>query len=105
MQRTYVGFLNGPTRIGRAAFFDNSWYQGAALDFMGSDAGAFPQLWSVTAFGAQGAIYLRPRADGLSDFPYHNYDDWSALAWGLCRYTVNPDGSQSDPVECMDRPW
>lgn len=106
MERTYVGQLNGSPHIGRAAYFDNVWFKGSAIQFMESTTGSVPQLWAASTFVTKdNTIFFRPRADGVVDTTYRNYDDWQPLGWGLCRFMVNPDGSESNPVRCMARPW
>lgn len=103
MQRSFAARIGGPTTVGLGSFFDNSWLHGTAIDFVDSDAGGVSQLWAAIEF--KGSIEFRPRADGIVDLPYRNHDDWSVLAWGLCRFTVNPLGNESSPITCRSRPY
>lgn len=103
MHRSFNGKIGGKTFVGLGSYFDNSWLEGAAIDFVDSNAGGVSQLWAAIEFN--GAIEFRPRADGIVDLPYRNYDDWTVLGWGICRFMVNPLGNESNPVACKARPY
>ena len=36
-----------------------------------------------------GQVSFRPHADGISDLPYSNKDDWPVIAWALCDVLAN----------------
>lgn len=100
--RTYVN-AKGTPRIGIASFFDNSFLEGAAFDFLSGDTTGTPQLWAALSF--KNGIEFRPRADGIVDLTYRNYDDWSVLGWGLCFFTVDPLRQDPKPIRCPNRPF
>ena len=45
-------------------------------------------------------LYLRPKADGIDDYTYTNYNDWETLRGGICKYMVNPAGDIPNPIKC-----
>ena len=107
MMRTYFSEATNSVRIGLKSPFDNVWFGGSAIDATASPSTGVPQLWTLQTFetskGAQ--LLFRPRADGIVNLKYQNYDDWNAVAWGLCNAVVNPGGTQSSPIHCPPKPY
>ena len=48
-------------------------------------------------------IMFRPKADGINDFGYRNYNDWDILRVNVCKQVVNPKGTVSNPIKCPER--
>ena len=48
-------------------------------------------------------VWFRPKADGIEDYTYRNYDDWEVLRIGLCKEVVNPGGLVSGPIKCLSK--
>jgi hypothetical protein len=107
MMRTYFSEAYDSVRIGLKSPFDNVWFGGSAIDATASPSTGVPQLWTLQTFenskGPQ--LLFRPRADGIVNLKYRNYDDWNAVAWGLCNAVVNPGGTQSNPIHCPPKPY
>ena len=51
-----------------------------------------PEAWVRSQF--------RPKADGINDLLYVNYNDWETIRLGLCRNVVNPGGLITNPIQC-----
>jgi hypothetical protein len=107
MMRTYFSESFNAVRIGLQSPFDSYWFGGLAIDATASPSTGVPQLWTLQTFenskGKQLLFY--PRADGIVNLKYQNYDDWNAVGWGLCNAVVNPGGTQSNPIHCPPRPY
>ncbi|MGH3713015.1 MAG: hypothetical protein ACRDT4_06065 [Micromonosporaceae bacterium] len=50
-----------------------------------------------------GKVQFRPKADGIQDVTYVNYNDWQVRRVNLCRNVVNPGGLVTDPPDCPVR--
>ncbi|MEO6456244.1 MAG: hypothetical protein ABIN97_19360 [Ginsengibacter sp.] len=89
-------------KIGLDSYFDNSWFNtyGISIFF---EPGKDINLRSVYT-AANGSkklhIFFRPKADGINDFSYKNYNDWETIRKNLCKEVVNPGGLVSNPVGC-----
>lgn len=107
MMRTYFSEASNGVRIGLQSPFDNVWFGGSAIDATASPSTGVPQLWTLQTFATSkgGQLLFRPRADGIVNLKYQNYDDWNAVAWGLCNAVVNPGGTQSNPIHCPPKPY
>jgi hypothetical protein len=90
-------------RVGLNTWFDNVWSGGKGLDFL-YEPGVDTNLRSVSVEGA-GEVVLRPKADGIQDFSYLNYNDWQVHRVGLCRQVVNPGGTVTNPIHCPANDW
>ena len=95
--------LSKQGRIGLDTWFDNVWLGGSGLDFL-YEAGVDTNLRSVSAVGT-GVVELRPKADGIQNFSYLNYNDWQVHRVGLCRQVVNPGDTVSNPINCPAKDW
>lgn len=103
----------GPTavqRIGLDSPFNNIWAdQRTGVDSMQESVGS--NVRAVIA-GPNGQLTLYPNADGISDFPIANHNDWSVFRTSLCRTLMYPTsalGSSTDPqvatpVQCEPPP-
>ena len=43
-------------------------------------------------------VDFRPNADGISDLPYRNYDDWKTIGWGSC--AVLAPAQETQRIQC-----
>ncbi|QMU30413.1 T9SS type A sorting domain-containing protein [Adhaeribacter radiodurans] len=89
-------------KIGLDSYFDNSWFYayGMSLYF---DRGQDTNLRAVSTIGSEENklnVVFRPKADGINDFSYTNYNDWEVLRLNLCKQVVNPGGLVSNPINC-----
>lgn len=89
-------------RIGLDTWFDNVWFGGKGLDLL-YEPGVDTNLRAVSADLGAGEVALRPKADGIQDMSYLNYNDWQVQRLGLCCQVVNPGGTVADPVACPAR--
>jgi hypothetical protein len=107
MNRTYFKLGSNTIRVGLTSYFDNEWLFGNAIDVTVGKTDGPPQMWATMTFRRDGKdlVLFRPRADGIVDIDQKNYDDWSAVAWGLCQTLVNSDTTFIDPVRCPKRPF
>ncbi len=94
----------GRERVGLLAPFDNVWRTITGADLL-FEPGADTNLRAVLAHGKTDELWFRPKADGISDFTYVNYNDWEVLRVNLCRGLVNPGGLVARPVRCASRTW
>ena len=109
MAISYVD-TNGKFRIGMDSFFDNVWSFAFGIDLL--QPGEI-KLRSATSYSIPNApthpnslymITMRPHADGISNLPYQNYDDWKVIAWGSC-VTLNPHQKPAMKVMCAPKTW
>jgi hypothetical protein len=90
------------TLQGLISDFDNEWNYAFGIDLL-YEAHYDQNLMSIEARSSPaGAIGLsvRPKADGINDFEYSNYNDWAHLRLGLCRNVINPGGLGPRSVTC-----
>ncbi len=95
--------LSKQGRIGLDTWFDNVWAKGNGIDFLYEPA-VDTNLRAANAAG-EGVVQLRPKADGIQDFSYLNYNDWQVHRVGLCRQVVNPGGTVAHPIKCPAKDW
>lgn len=95
--------LSKQGRIGLDTWFDNVWFGGSGLDFL-YESSVDTNLRAVSAAGT-GVVQLRPKADGIQNFSYLNYNDWQVHRVGLCRQVVNPGNTVSNPIACPAKDW
>jgi hypothetical protein len=94
--------------VGLLSDFDNSWatIQGADLLF---EQGIDTNLRALLTHGKERKtayqLWFYPKADGIQDYRYVNYDDWQVLGINLCREVVNPGGAVSNPIKCLPKTW
>ncbi|MFI7134308.1 hypothetical protein ACIBQ1_52180 [Nonomuraea sp. NPDC050153] len=105
MLMTYKKGPDQPEKVGVRAAFDNAWLLSYGVDLI-FEPGADTNLRALfaSAFDASGSVktqlYFRPKADGINDYEYTNYNDWHTLRLGLCRHVTNPAGDISNPIKC-----
>jgi hypothetical protein len=81
----------------------NEWFSahGAAALF---EPGTDDNIRLAVAFGyavgatPDGALEIRPKADGIVDLAQVDRDDWAGMATGLCRILVGEQ--KSNPIRC-----
>ncbi len=105
--QTAGGDLQKTEKVGLDGSFDNVWHYAYGIDLL-YESGIDTNLRYVRA--AQGRdihfqLWFRPKADGINDFTYINYNDWEVLRVGLCRNVVNPGGLVADPTVCPAKTW
>jgi hypothetical protein len=109
MEMSYVD-TSGRLRIGLDSWFDNVWSYAFGVDLLqpGEMALASAESYSIpnadTHPNSLFRVTVRPHADGISDLPYRNYDDWKVIGWGSCAtlQDVQPAGMK---VKCADKTW
>ena len=92
------GSLVKQQRVGLTGPFDNVWLPTPGIDLLYE-----PNIRTLRALlvRTEGrGLEFRPKADGIQDFRYVNYDDWSVLRENLCRGVVNPGELVARPVRC-----
>lgn len=101
------GSVTKAPKIGLAGPFDNVWAKVWGIDLYyesGKDTNLRALLsWAIPKWDRD--LQFRPKADGIQDFRYVNYDDWKVLRVNLCRNVVNPGGTVSGPPTCPNRDW
>ena len=55
----------------------------------------FKWLWTYKY-----CIFFLPKADGINDFTYQNYNDCEAIRKIHCNVVVNPGGTVFNPIGC-----
>jgi Metallo-peptidase family M12B Reprolysin-like len=98
------GGLTKEQKVGLNSPFDNSGFYAFGIDLL-YDWKIDTNLRSVTTAainkpGRYETVEFRPKADGINDFTYTDYDDWAYLRIGLCREVVDPGGLGPDQVRC-----
>jgi hypothetical protein len=96
------GSLERTERIGLLSPFDNVWLYSYGSDLL-FERTVDTNLRSVHAYATpkdRFQVWFRPKADGINDFAYVDYNDWEYLRDGLCRNVVNPGGLVADPITC-----
>lgn len=89
MEMSYVD-ATGRLRIGLDSYFDNVWSYAFGTDLLqpGEIALRAAQSYSIPNAGSHPnslhQVQVRPHADGISNLPYKNYDDWKVIGWGSC---------------------
>jgi hypothetical protein len=85
MAMSYVD-NNGTFRIGLPSYFDNVWSYAFGVDLLQPNEVGLraAETYSIPKPAAFQMISFRPHADGISNLPYSNKNDWSVLAWGTC---------------------
>lgn len=102
------GTVTKAEKVGLEGPFDNVWAAAAGVDLLYED-GVDTNLRAVTTGiptdTGLGAVWMRPKADGIQDFGYLNYNDWQVLRVGICQQVVNPGGTVSNPIKCPAKDW
>jgi hypothetical protein len=98
------GSLQREGKVGLNSPFDNVWYRGWGIDLL-YEPGVDTNLRFANAIKSNNSennfrLVFRPKADGINDFTYVNYNDWETLRPNLCRQVVNPGGLVENPVVC-----
>ena len=93
-----------------ARTFDNVWSYAFGIDLLqpGEVGLRAAVTYSIPNAGSHpDSLYqvsFRPHADGISDLPYSNKNDWPVIAWGACAVLA---AQQLSPMKatCASRPW
>jgi len=99
------GTLSKEEKIGLDSPFDNVWFYGYGISLFyerGSDTNLRCVVTSAKA-EPQFQISFRPKADGIHDFTYVNYNDWDVMRLSLCKRVVSPGGLVSNPIGCLEQ--
>jgi hypothetical protein len=95
-------------KVGLAGPFDNVWATAEGIDLLyenGVDINLRAALTLGEGTGAPYLVTFRPKADGIQDFQYVNYNDWQVLRVGLCQQVANPGGLVTNPIQCPVKDW
>ncbi len=93
-------------QIGLASSLDNQWTYARGLDLTFEPGDKHLQLAFTRSEGwpgQHGDVQLFPKADGLLDYEYADWNDWLVIRTGVCEHLVN--SSSSPAVVCPDRDW
>ncbi len=103
MAMSYVAD-DGTFRIGLVSYFDNYWSYAFGIDLLqpGEVGLRAAEVYSIP--NSFGKVKFRPHADGISNLPYRNYNDWPVVAWGSCRVLADSQ-PPSMQTGCPPRPW
>lgn len=101
---TAGGAIQKTEKVGLYAFFDNAWGYAYGLDLL-YEPGVDTNLRAVLTLGdrlkTRSQLWLRPKADGINNFTYTDYNDWETLRIGLCRNLVAGAGTVPNPkIKC-----
>ena len=83
-------------RIGLDGPFQNVWFEGDGIASM-YEFGVDSNLRVVARQGDDGKLVLYPNADGFTDYPIANHNDWKVFRMSLCRTLMHPTGGGADP--------
>jgi hypothetical protein len=101
--RLSTGELIRDPQVGLTANYDNVWLYSYGIDLL-FEPGYDNNLISIQSRSSDTtgptSIEVRPKADGINDFRYVNYDDWATLRRTLCRNVINPGGLGPNLVTC-----
>ncbi|MBM2620620.1 hypothetical protein JIG36_34480 [Actinoplanes sp. LDG1-06] len=86
-------------RVGLDVHFDNKWRTASGVDLFYEKPFSINVAAAIT-YASSGEVWLHPKADGINNNAYRNYDDWSVLRVGVCKDVVNPGGLVSNPIRC-----
>jgi len=109
MQMSYVDDT-GRLKIGLDSFFDNVWSYAFGIDLLqpGEVGLRAAETYSIPNAGAHpDSLYqvsFRPHADGISNLPYSNKNDWPVIAWASCSVLAGTQNA-SMHVACPPKPW
>jgi hypothetical protein len=95
-----IGVGAGATRKLTDEIHDNVWYYAQGVDLL-FEPGVDTNLRAAVATKIENKprfVELRPKADGVVDFAYRNWNEWEALGIGLCR-NRKAGGAQ---INCFD---
>jgi hypothetical protein len=100
-----TGELERSERVGLISDFDNQWHFAFGIDLQ-YEANFDLNLTSVETMAIPQPsnrwmrLEFRPKADGINDFTYSNYNDWAYLRLGLCRNVIDPGHLGPHKVTC-----
>lgn len=85
MAMSYVD-NSGTFRIGLVSYFDNVWSYAFGVDLLQPNEVGLraAETYSIPKPAAFQMVTFRPHADGISNLPYSNKNDWPVLAWASC---------------------
>jgi hypothetical protein len=109
MAMSYVD-ANGTLRIGLDSYFDNYWSFAFGIDLLqpGEVGLRSAEVYSIPNAPAHPDTFhlvtFRPHADGISNLPYSDKNDWMVLGWASCRVLADSQ-SLSMKTSCPPKPW
>jgi hypothetical protein len=93
------------------SFLDNVWFEGygtAALYEAGVDRNLRVAYARYGHPDKDTEVELRPKADGVFDFGYRNFNDWLTLKYAPCLQVAHAEGEAAaqglDPIQCKPMP-
>jgi hypothetical protein len=103
MGMSYVD-TNGTFRIGLVSYFDNYWSYAFGIDLLQPGEVGLRAAETYSIPSVFNAVTFRPHADGISNLPYSNKNDWPVLAWASCRVLADSQ-PLSMKTNCGPKPW
>jgi hypothetical protein len=96
MQISYV-HKYGTFRIGLDSYFDNVWAYAWGMGVVQPSTAKLRTVFTSAVPNSLRKVMFRPKADGISDLTYRDYDDWKALGWATCTMVTV---TQTFPLLC-----
>jgi hypothetical protein len=106
MAMSYVD-NNGTFRIGLApSYFDNVWSYAFGIDLLQPNEIGLraAETYSIPKPEAFQMVTFRPHADGISNLPYTNQNDWPVLGWAACS-VLAADQPPAMKTNCALKPF
>lgn len=113
LRQLWSGPIAGVLKLGMESYFDNEWTYAHGIDLLyetGVDsnlraAWSFSDAWlepDAAGVVRAGLTVFAPKADGIEDLAYQNYDDWGVLRVGICAAITNPQTQPAlnNPTTC-----
>lgn len=97
------GTITKEEKVGLDSYFDNSWLSTFAISlfYQWKQDTNLRSVFSIKGSGVDDyKIMFRPKADGINDFEYKNYNDWETIRKNICKQVVNPGGLVVNPIKC-----
>jgi hypothetical protein len=100
------GTVTKVEKVGLDSYFDNIWLStfGISLFYEWKKDTNLRSVFSIKGRGPDDYnIMFRPKADGINDFIMKNYNDWETIRKNICQRVVNPGGTVSNPIKCLEQ--
>ncbi|REG00938.1 hypothetical protein DFJ67_7004 [Asanoa ferruginea] len=85
--------------VGHDVYFDNVWRSASGIDLL-YEPGVTINVTAALSYANNAEIWFHPKADGINNNNYTNYDDWAVLKNEVCRGVVSPGGLVVNPIRC-----
>lgn len=101
--RSATGAVTKEHRVGLHTYFDNVWRTIGGADLL-FEPGVDTNLRAAMGFASNKELWFNPKADGIHNSTYHNFDEWSFLRYKLCSGVVDPGDLVTNPIRCAAAP-